>query len=316
MGPEAKSKKSSFKKKPTTKKTTKNTKATTKQTKPATKEKTKIKTRNIYIVVSAVVLLCVIAAVFMFSTSPSVEAKAKLSFDSETNTVMVKHEGRAWVSAESGMDLYKTDSIKTGDDSTASIILFKGCIIRLDSNTEVTIKEIIEEEQTSVTIEQSTGRTWNTVQKMSGIDSYEVKTPTTVASVRGTSFDINVGEDGITIISVVEGLVNVSQTKDGEVYTIQLGKNYSVTVDYDEMGDPQVFEVDEWIEDNIEKDDDFRADLKAYLYEKIEPYMDQLKNDIGMTGEEIDILIEGYIKGNFEIPPEAPDEFKELFLGS
>jgi hypothetical protein len=33
-----------------------------------------------------------------------------------------------------------------------------------------------------------------------------------------------------------------------------------------------------------------------------------------MTDEEIDILIEGYIEGNFVIPPETPDEFKDLFI--
>ena len=43
------------------------------------------------------------------------------------------------------MDLYESDSIKTGEDTSASIILFKSSIIRLDNNTEVTIGKLIQE---------------------------------------------------------------------------------------------------------------------------------------------------------------------------
>ena len=126
------------------------------------------------------------------------------------------------------MLLCQSDSIKTGENTSASIILFESSIIRLDNNTEITIKEILQQEgKTSVKIKQDSGRTWNTVLRMSGIDDYEVHTPTTVASVRGTSFDVWVRifdipiEDGnltyLVDIGVGRGIVLISRLLDGQV---------------------------------------------------------------------------------------------------
>jgi ferric-dicitrate binding protein FerR (iron transport regulator) len=225
----------------------------------------------------------------------------------------MKHAGGSWVEAENGMDLVESDTVKTGDDSSASIILFKSSIVRLDSNTEVTIKELVQGDENSVTLEQNAGRTWNTVQKISGIDSYEVQTPTTVASVRSTAFDVNVSEEGITIVSVVKGIVNVSYTSEGVTYSVDVGKNYSVTVSYDALGQPQEFDPDDWIQNNLLKDESFKENLKTELKEKIEPYLDELRERVDIPDEHIDVLIDEYMEGNFEIPPETPDYLKELF---
>jgi hypothetical protein len=84
MGPEAKSKKSSSKKKSTRKKTTKNRAKSDemkKQTMPKVKSieskpETKVMNKNIYIAVSAFIVIIIIAAVFIFTANPSiVEAK-------------------------------------------------------------------------------------------------------------------------------------------------------------------------------------------------------------------------------------------------
>jgi ferric-dicitrate binding protein FerR (iron transport regulator) len=230
----------------------------------------------------------------------------------ESGLVQVKHMG-SWSPAINNMELYQSDSIRTGVNSSASIILFKGSIIRLDENTEVTLVEIIQEEENSVSIQQNAGRTWNTVQKISGIDNYEIQTPTTVASVRGTSFDVNVNESGGTIVSVIRGIVNITKTINGTIYNIELNENYSITVSNNKIGQQKSFDQDEWIEDNLLKDEGFKEDLKEVIYGKIEPYIDDLKNLYGMTDEEIDTLIIAYINGDFSIPTETPDEYRKLF---
>jgi len=263
--------------------------------------------KKILLILPIIAIICIVGFV-MLTLTPDV-VKAQLII--ESGSVQVKHTG-SWTEATSGMELYQSDSVRTGYNSSASIILFKGSVIRLDNNTEITLKKIIQQEETSVTIQQDAGRTWNTVKKISGIDNYEVQTPTTVASVRGTSFDVNF-QNGITVVSVIKGMVNISKTENGTVYTVELNENWSITVDYDEMGQPQPFEPDDWIQDNLLKDDTFRGDLKEILYSKIEPYIDDLKNLYGMTDQEIDVLLDGYINGDFPIPPETPDKYKELF---
>jgi len=256
---------------------------------PKKKRKSTSMRKKILLILPIMAIICIAGFVILTLTSDVVKAQLII----ESGTVQVKHTG-SWTEATSGMELYQSDSVRTGYNASASIILFKGSVIRLDNNTEITLKKIIQQEETSVTIQQDAGRTWNTVQKISGIDNYEVQTPTTVASVRGTSFDVNVHANGITVVSVIKGMVNVSKTENGTVFIVELNENWSITVDHDEMGQQQPFEPDDWIQDNLLKDDTFKGDLKEILYSKIEPYIDDLKNLYGMTDEEIDVLLDGY----------------------
>lgn len=282
-----------------------------KNKKAKSNDKKGTKKSSIQLIAALTVVIVLIGAVFFILNSGVAEAKAQLTFDSG-NIVQVKHTGESWIDAEDDMGLYESDSIKTGDNSTATITLFKGSIIRLDSNTEVTLKEIIEEEETSVTIEQNAGRTWSTIQKVSGIDNYEVETPTAVASVRGTSFDVIV-EEGETIVSVIRGSVNVSTVGNETVYTVTLNQNYSIKISSEGIGEEEDLILDDWIQNNLLQDDSFTQELKTIIYENIGPYMDELKGRIGMTDKEIEILIEGYIRGDFPIPPQTPEEYRELF---
>lgn len=284
--------------------------------KKSEKQTQKPKSKKYFFIIPVIIIICIIGLVLLIQNpqviTTSDEAKAQLVV--ETGTVEVKTSGGEWSEAVNGTFLYQLDSVKTGDNSSALVILFESSIIRLDSNTEIMLQELIQEEgETSVKISQEEGRTWNTVLKMSGIDDYEVQTPTTVASVRGTTFDINVQQNGTTIVSVIKGMVNVTTTDEGTEYTVELSENWSITVEFDSVGQPQPFEIDDWIQNNLLKDDTFKEQLKDKLYSIITPYIPQLKSDIGMTDEEIEILIDGFIRGDFTIPPNTPDEFKELF---
>ena len=280
------------------------------------KVKQKTVNKNLRVIIPIIVIICVVGLiwfVFFSDFAKAEEGKAQLII--ESGIVEVNHSDGLWVTAEDGMELYESDSVRTWNNSSASIILFKSGIVRLDSNTVVTIKELVKNaDERSVTIQQDAGRTWNSVVKVCGIDNYDVETPTAVASVRGTTFDIGVDDEGTTVVKVIKGIVNVTHLKYGEIYSVQLYENYSVTVYLDSMGEPGPFDIDDWIENNLLKDIGFRGDLKAILYERIGPYMDYLKDDVGMSDLEMEILIDGFINGDFPIPPETPDEFKKLFV--
>ena len=284
-------------------------------TQPEVKVKQKTGNKSLKIIIPIIIIICIIGIiwfVFFSNTAQANEPKAQLII--ESGIVEIKHSEGIWTTAEDGMDLYELDSVRTGDNSSASIILFKSSIVRLDSNTMVTIKELVKNaDERSVTLQQDAGRTWNTVVKVCGIDNYDVETPTAVASVRGTSFGIDV-EQGATVVKVIKGIVNVTHFIYGDIYSVQLHENYSVTVYNDSMGEPETFDIDDWIENNLLKDEQFRGDLKAIIYERIGPYMDYLKDDVGMSDLEIEVLIDGFINGDFPIPPETPEEYKQLFI--
>ncbi|MFE3845738.1 FecR domain-containing protein [Thermoplasmatota archaeon] len=271
------------------------------------------KGRNKFLfIVPIIIVICIIGFVWFFVLSPSV-VEAQLII--ESGDVQVKHEGGSWSSAENGMLLYQSDIVKTGDNTSSSIILFESSIIRLDSNTEVMLKEIIQEAgKTSVTIQQDAGRTWNTVLKVSGIDDYEVQTPTTVASVRGTSFDVYIQLDNITV-GVGRGVVVISKIISGNVLdTIELKMNEAVSIygDIDQILKTKAFLKDGWVLKNQEEDEGFKSDVKTELYKRIDPYIDDIKERWDVTDEEFDVLVTGYVNGNFDLPPDTPEWIKDL----
>ena len=266
-----------------------------------------------------IIIIISIVGLIWLTLNPQVgaeEAKAQLII--EDGTVEIKHAGESWTSAENGIYLYKSDSIKTGDNTSASIILFESSIIRLDSNTELTIQELIQQEgETNVEIDQASGRTWNTISKMSGIDNYEVQTPTTVASVRGTSFDLYILANGNITISVGNGTVNITTYKDGEVqYSLEVPEYLSITVNPDkleEIPNPTPYEEDEWILGNQQKDDELIGDLKEEIYKRLEPFKAEIMGLYGVTDQELEALVEGYILGYWTFPADSPDWVKKLF---
>lgn len=280
-------------------------------------EISKPKKKKYPLILLIVVIVCVIAIVWLLLAPEVAKAQEKAQLVIESGIVEVKREGGSWTVGENGMDLYQSDSVRTGDNSSASIILFKTSIVRLDSNTEVTLEELIREEETIVALQQDSGRTWNTISKISGIDDYEVQTPTTVASIRGTAFVVIVLENGSTYYGVEHGILNVSSVTGGVIKdTIDVSGNESVFVFIDLINESLEilpFEMDEWVLENLLIDEQFVEDLKQLLYSRIEEYIPELKAEYGINDEELDALIEGYVLGILELPEDSPEWIKELF---
>lgn len=270
--------------------------------------------RSLFLITGIIIIVLCGIGIIWFTQSQSL-IKAQLIID--TGIVQVKHSDGAWVNAENGMLLNQNDAVKTGNNTSASIVLFESSILRLDSNTELTLEEIVQQaEMKSVTIEQVGGRTWNTISKIGGIDSYEMQTPVAVASVRGTSFCVHVYANGKTIVGVGTGLVNVSVIKEYQVHNFtQLKKNESVTIDPDTPGQPLIilpFEKDDWILENEQMDEQMREKEKSALYKRIEPYLSQLKQNYGVDDQELEVLIDGYLSGEFVLPPDTPDWIRDI----
>ena len=73
-------------------------------------------------------------------------------------------------------------------------------------------------------------------------------------------------------------------------------------------------ELDDWILDNLLEDENFKEILKEDLYARIDPYKSEIY-ELGITDDEIEILIDGFIRGDFVIPPEVPEEWIEEIFG-
>jgi len=145
-------------------------------------------------------LIVIIGVVFFASLTSGKVIGAMLYVDSG---VVEVDSGKGWVAAQDGMELSVNDKIRTLEGK-ATIVIFEGEMTRLEPNTEVSIKELSLE---STTISQNSGSTWNRLTKLGGVAEYNVETPTTVATVRGTGFGLKITGNQNDLL-VGEGTVN------------------------------------------------------------------------------------------------------------
>ncbi len=128
------------------------------------------------------VIFILLVSFFAIARSPTTPAYLNI----ESGEVQV-NLGSGWIPAVDGMELGLDDSVRTLDDSNAILVLYESIIVNLKPNTEVKIADLAKDH---IKIKQDSGTTWNKFTKLAGINSYEVETPNTVATVRGTEFEM------------------------------------------------------------------------------------------------------------------------------
>jgi hypothetical protein len=131
--------------------------------------------------------------------------------------VQVRHAARSFVSATDGEVLVPGDTIHTGDGARATLTYFEGSTVSIEPNSELTIEtaSASSDGSTIVLMQQNFGRTWHVVTKLiTGNSKYEVKTPASTASVRGTAFQVDSDAER-TVVTTTEGTV-VDRVPDPE----------------------------------------------------------------------------------------------------
>src|SRR5688572_5736513 len=124
--------------------------------------------------------------------------------------VLVQHGATAsFVTATDGEVLAAGDTIRTADGARAVLTYLEGSTVTIEPNSELTIEiaSANSDGSTVVVMQQSVGRTWHVVTKLiTGNSKYDVKTPASTASVRGTAFQVD--SDGErTVVTTTEGTV-------------------------------------------------------------------------------------------------------------
>jgi hypothetical protein len=144
---------------------------------------------------------------------------------------------------ENPTEINNNTVVKTGT-GTAIVLLPDNSSISLDENTEITIT--YSPEHTSIL--QTLGSTYHRVEALAKGSSYEVKTPGTLAAVRGTKFGVKYDKTKKkTKVSVTEHTVEVKKevesqatsTKE-EMVQVTEGKTISVEERKDLKGNPVV----------------------------------------------------------------------------
>lgn len=97
-------------------------------------------------------------------------------------------------------------TVKTGADTLAHVVFPDNSLMSLSKDTEVVIN--FEEKKTKIL--QLFGNTWHRVEKVLQGSSYEVETPNTLATVRGTEFNVGI-LNGETELYVMESTVEATK---------------------------------------------------------------------------------------------------------
>ncbi|MEX2130759.1 MAG: tetratricopeptide repeat protein [Pseudohongiellaceae bacterium] len=113
-----------------------------------------------------------------------------------------------WAEAGVTQQLSEGNFIRTGSRSKLGLLFRDQSQMRLNQNSLLIVRDVLDEQGSSTRFELNQGRAW--VKSKQIPDSLIMETPSAVAAIRGTDWDIEVGADGSTILTVLHGSVELS----------------------------------------------------------------------------------------------------------
>jgi len=115
-----------------------------------------------------------------------------------------------------GQTVSKDATIEVKNNSMAVLQFSSSASITLKANSVLSIANLSKNEAGKPVIElsQSSGASFSKIAK--GQSEFSIKTPTAVAGVRGTSFELTVGNGKTTQIKLLEGKVAVIKATEGQ----------------------------------------------------------------------------------------------------
>jgi hypothetical protein len=140
-----------------------------------------------------------------------------------------------WREVRQGLVMREGSVVRTHADSRVDLFLgVNGPVVRLTENTEMSLDSLNYELTGAETVintvlDLRAGRILGRVKKMATASKYEVKTPSGVAGIRGTKYDISVLgvvriPDGEAIwVTLVNGVMRSFQIMGGQYYNPQTG---------------------------------------------------------------------------------------------
>ncbi len=115
-----------------------------------------------------------------------------------------------WDELEIGEELGKGDAVKVGAASECQLRFAGLAVVSIRENTRVSIDSLaLGGDGARVKLGLESGTVLSKVKKLTGTDSYAIRTDTAVGGVRGTEFGMTVTPQGGTVVTVKDGTVAV-----------------------------------------------------------------------------------------------------------
>ena len=147
---------------------------------------------------------------------------------------IMARDGLNWVTYDGTTTMEPGSRLRTSTESQAFVTFSSGTTTTLEPGTDLIIDTITPQNGTigdSVLLKQRSGKTWNQVEAREIPQDFILKTTSAELKAEGTSFSAEINDDGSTIVTSMEGRVQVSAA--GE--TVNLDAGYMTLV---EEGEP------------------------------------------------------------------------------
>ncbi len=129
--------------------------------------------------------------------------QATITLEVTADPVSIKRFGASeWTAVNGNAQISQGDAVKTGAGGAATVIFAGRAESRLASNSELTLDQTTVDPNApfSTLLHLTVGRVWSRVLRLLDLDeSFAVRTDAVVATVRGTSFDLQTAPTGTTL---------------------------------------------------------------------------------------------------------------------
>ena len=131
-------------------------------------------------------------------------------------------QGKSWSNITKGSRLFSGDEVKTSGDGYAAVMFVDDkSIVKVKPNSILKIQGTYEGKSISKQLVMDVGELFVKVSKQKG--SFQVATPTSVASVKGTEFWVMENAGGTTIVGL-EGLIEVTNKLTNQTLNVNAGQ--------------------------------------------------------------------------------------------
>lgn len=142
---------------------------------------------------------------------------------------VVRNDGNSTLDAATGFAILNGDLIETSNTGRAKLLLQDQSVISIAPKSKFKVSKVAVDrrsKQRESSFYLLAGAVKSFVSSFWGSDnSFEIRSKTAVAGVRGTTFSFELAEDGSSIVTVLEGEVEVYNPQDKKQRKVSVKKN-------------------------------------------------------------------------------------------
>jgi hypothetical protein len=229
---------------------------------------------KIFFGIAAGAVFFAVAAWFWSLGAAAAEGVPAIRVEVRSPGVEFKRGGSAdWRPTEGGTEIQPGDALRTDADGLAEIRWGDLGVTRLAAGSEITVEALpfdaSDVTKASIRLHVVSGRAWSRLLKLYGPEaSFEARTDTVVATVRGTAFGL-AKEAAETRLAVTESVIEARPAAGGSSTWIKEGKGAFFDGQGNTSGVSDLIEEDSWVNGNKRLDEEFDTAFRAELEQRL-----------------------------------------------